>query len=128
MSSATTVTGRCGTLSIDGTPVARLTQWTVNDNLDTSTEWGDSSTCGFTNRAPGRRGATIDCEGKYDTGGADALSLCDPGDVVALVCSSEGGPSYSFARAICTSFNVTVNPDTEEVIGWTGSFASDGEY
>ena len=125
--SQTAVTGRGGSVSYNASTIARITQWSVNDNLDTSSDWGDSDSAGYTNRAAGRRGASIDCEGKYDTGASDATDLFGPGDVAAVVCGSNG-PSYTFTRALCTSFGITVNVDTEEVIGWTANFGSDGSY
>jgi len=129
MSSLNTVTGRGGTVSYGGSTIARITQWSVTDSLDTSTDWGDSDGGGYTNRAAGRRGASCDCEGKYDSVSAtDATDLFGPGDVAAVICASNGGPGYTFTRALCTSFGITVNIDTEEVIGWTANFGSDGTY
>ena len=126
--SQTAVTGRGGTVSYGGSTIARITQWTVNETMDSSSEWGDSDSNGYTVRAAGRRGATVDTEGKYDTGAADASDLFSPGDIATVVCGSDGAIDYTFTRALCSDFSMTVNIDTEEVIGWTASFGNDGVY
>jgi hypothetical protein len=35
---------------------------------------------------------------------------------------------WDFPRALNTDFNLTVNVDTEEVIGWTASWGADGVF
>ena len=122
MSSATAVTGRGGTASFGGTSQARVTRWRVVKNV-TVDEWGDSDSAGYTNRAGGRMGATIEVEGKYDT----SYTLLEPGAYGALELGSNG-PDYSFTRALCTEFSVETDIDGETVIGWSASFGSDGAY
>ena len=130
MSSATTLTGRNGLFKVSGTVVARTTQWAINPTLATSTEWGDSDSAGYTNRAPGRKDCTFTAEGKYDASDQNAYILFQPGDILAVILYLAGAvaPYYNFDRALCTDFNLTVNIDTEEVIGWTSSWGSDGSY
>ena len=130
MSSSTALTGRNGRFSVDGTEVARITQWALNPTLATSTEWGDSDSSGYTSRAPGRKDCTFTAEGKYDSGNNNGYDLFQPGDMVraVLLLTADATPAYTFASALCTDFNLTVNIDTEEVIGWTSSWGSDGSY
>ena len=134
MTSENTLTGRHGRLLVDTTQVARLTQWAVSPTLATKSEWGDSDGAGYTNRAAGRMDNTFNCEGKYDSGTAgvtNAYNIFQPGDmVVALLYMTMEAPTihWNFPRALCDDFGLTVNVDTEEVIGWTATFGADGIY
>ena len=130
MASTTALTGRNGKVLIGANTIARITQWAVNPTLATSTEWGDSDSAGFTNRAPGRKDATFTAEGKFDSGVRNAFDLFQPGDIllVLLYLVADGSIRYNFPRALCTDFSLTVNVDSEEVIGWSSSWGADGEY
>lgn len=138
--------------STDGaeTIVARTSQWAVSPTMATSTEWGDSEGEGFTNRAAGRKDATFTAEGKYDTAEStgrpaaitqtitEVFELFQPGDIAQIVLWLDGRTAleatpdaflyWDFPRALCSDFGLTVNIDTEEVIGWTTSFGADGRY
>ena len=127
MSSATALTGRGGSFSAGGTTVARVTQWAVNPKLASSSAWGDSDSNGFTNRASGRKDCTFNAEGKFDTA-SFAYDLFTLGDIVAAVLGTSGSLGWTFARALCEDFSLTVNIDSEEVIGWTSSWGADGEW
>lgn len=130
MSSTNTRTGRNGKFVIETTLVARTTQWAVNPTLATSTEWGDSDSSGYTNRAAGRKDATFTTEGKYDSSN-EIYDLFQPEDITIAVlwlAGSVSGLYWDFPRALCTDFNLVVNIDTEEVISWSGSFGSDGVF
>jgi len=141
MSSLDTLTGRTGKVSLENLEdsteslVARITQWAVNPTLATSSEWGDSDSAGYTNRASGRRDATFDTEGKYDTTD-EVYQLFNPGDTLRVTLwlkeDLEVTPNVSlywdFPRALCNDFQLTVNVDTEEVIGWTAAWGADGIF
>ena len=151
MSSCSTLTGRNGALwinpfadGIDGdipdcastavpdvaNAILRTTQWAVNPTLATSSEWGDSEGAGYTNRREGRNDATFTCEGKYDTT-VEVFDIFEPEDyagVALFLTDAEAGEHWTFPRAMCTDFNITVNVDTEEVIGWTSSWGADGPF
>ena len=140
MSSATTTTGRFGIFGVvsdtplpsepvaGGNDIARCTQWTVSQKPASVSEWGDSSSGGYTCRAPGRRDATFTAEGKFDTTSQqwDVFQGGDYASAKLFVNSNTPTWSYYFARAVCSEFNLTVNIDTEEVVGWTSSWGSDG--
>ena len=130
MSSENTITGRNGKLVADSSLVARTTQWAVNPTLATSNEWGDSDSAGFTNRSAGRKDATFTAEGKFDTTD-DIWDLFQPEDIVlATLFLNNAAPLlyWDFARALCSDFNLVVNIDAEEVIGWTSNFGADGRF
>lgn len=128
MTSATALTGRNGKFVVGGTTVARITQWSVNPTMATSSEWGDSDGEGYTNRAAGRRDATFQAEGKYDTA-SEVYDLFQPGNIAECVLWLNGSTLYwDFPRALCTDFSLVVNVDTEEVIGWTSQWGADGKF
>lgn len=129
MTSENTLTGRNGNFSFAGQEIARVTQWAVNPTLATSNEWGDSDSGGYTNRSAGRRDATFTTEGKYDSSNT-FWDIFQPEDLAAAVlyCNLALQPFWNFPRALCTDFNMSVNIDTEEVIGWTASHGADGTY
>jgi len=127
MSSENTVTGRNGEFVVETTRIARITQWDVNPTLATKSEWGDSDSAGFTSRAAGRKDATFSAEGKYDTSN-EVWDLFQPEDILIGVLWMNTTLYWDFPRALCDDFNLTVNIDTEEVIGWTSGWGADGVY
>ena len=128
MSSENTVTGRNGKFVVADTLVARITSWDVNPTLAGGSEWGDSDTGGYTARAPGRRDATFNAEGKYDTT-SSVLNLFEENDIAKAVLWMDATSLYwAFPRALCNDFSLTVDVDTEEVIGWTSGWGADGIY
>lgn len=127
MSSENTKTGRGGRAVVGTTLVARAKNWSVNPTLASSSEWGDSDSDGWTNRAPGRRDATADMEGVYDTT-SEIFDLFQPGDIAILTLWMDTSSLYwDFARAMNLDFSMTVDIDAEEVIGWTADWGGDGK-
>lgn len=138
-SSNYTRTGRDGRVFLaaaglsPATEIARITEWSFNFTLATSSEWGDSYSEGFENRSAGRRDATADTEGKYDTG-EEVWDLFQPGDVLALNLSGARsttgfyGLRIGLPRALCNDFSLTVDIDSSEVIGWEASWGADGPF
>jgi hypothetical protein len=128
MSSLNTLTGRNGKFQVAASLVARTTQWAVNPTLASSSEWGDSDSSGFTCRAAGRKDATFTAEGKYDSSD-EVFDLFMPEDIaIAVLWMNNSDLYWDFPRAMCTDFNLTVNIDTEEVIGWSANFGADGVF
>lgn len=130
MTSENTITGRNGKFTVDGSLVARTTQWQMTKTLASKTEWGDSDSEGFTNRAAGRKDSTFSAEGKYDTSD-EVFDLFQEGDIVqATLFLNAAAPLlyYDYPRALCDNFQLTVNIDTAEVIGWTSAWGADGIY
>lgn len=128
MSSETALTGRNGKFVVEATLVARTTKWDVNRALASKSEWGDSDSGGYTNRAAGRRDATFDAEGKYDTT-TEVFDLFHPEDIAEAVLWMDATSLYwTFPRALCMDFKMSINIDSEEVIGWTSGWGSDGIF
>ena len=122
------LTGRNGEVVVESTRVSRVTMWSVNPTLDTSSDWGDSDGEGYTLRSAGRRGATADVEGKYATDN-EVWDLFQPGDFAILVLWVDSTSLYwDFPSALCNDFNLSVDIDSEEVIGWTSTWANCGIY
>ena len=130
---STALNGRNGKLVYGGTTVARLTKWDVNKTLATKSEWGDSDSAGYTNRVAGRKDATFDTEGKFDNTN-EQFDILEPEDIATgILWMGSGGSNPSdlywhFPRALCLDFKLSVNVDSEEVIGWTSGFGADGIF
>lgn len=128
MTSATSLIGRNGKFVVGSTRIARTTQWQVNPKAGTSSEWADSDSQGYTNRAAGRHDATFTAEGKYDTA-VEVFDLFMPNDIVLAVLWLDATSLYwYFGRALCTDFQMSVNVDSQEVLGWSASFGADGIF
>lgn len=132
MSSLNTLTGRKGKFVVGDSvaPIARTTNWAVNPTQATNSEWGDSDSAGFTNRAAGRKDNTFTAEGKYDST-SEVFDLFQPEDIAmsSLWMSGDVADLYwHFPRALNTDFNLTVDIDSEEVIGWTSAWGADGIF
>ena len=128
MSSLNTLTGRLGRFVVGTTLVARTTKWDVNPKLASKSEWGDSDSAGYTNRASGRWDATFTAEGKFDTT-REQYDLFMPGDIlIATLWMNITALYWDFPRALCDDFKLSVDIDSEEVIGWTSSWGADGVF
>jgi len=128
MTSENTLTGRNGKFVVGTTLVARTTSWEVNPTLAGGTEWGDSDSSGFTNRAPGRKDCTFTTEGKFDTN-SEQFDLFQPEDIVIAVLWLDADTLYwDFPRAMNNDFSLSVDIDSEEVLGWSADWGSDGVF
>jgi len=55
--------------------------------------------------------------------------LFQPEDIAIAVLWLDNSTLYwDFPRALCTDFNLSVNIDDEEVIGWTSEWGADGVF
>ncbi len=127
MSSLNTVTGRLGKFQVGAVLVARTKNWATNPSLASGSEWGDSDSEGFTNRAAGRKDNTFTAEGTYDTTN-EVFDLFQPEDIVDATLWINASLYWQFPRALNNDFNLTVDIDTEEVTGWTSAWGADGRY
>lgn len=128
MSSLTSLTGRLGRFQAESQLVARTKKWDVSSTLASKSEWGDSDSGGYTNRAPGRKDGTFETEGVYDTV-VEQFDILAPEDYVdATLWMNITTLYWAFPRAMCLDFKLSVNIDTEEVIGWTSSLGADGIF
>lgn len=129
MSGTTTaLTGRNGKFVVGTTLVARATQWSVSPKLASSSEWGDSDTAGYTARTAGRRDSTFSVEGKYDTD-SEQYDVFFPGDkAIAVLWMNATTLYWDFPCALCSDFSLSVNIDSEEVVGWSTNWGADGIF
>ena len=126
MSSENTLPGRLGRFVVGATTVTRTKQWQITRTLASKSEWGDSDGGGWTNRAPGRNDATFTAEGVFDISD-EVFDLFQPGDIaIATLWLNNTTLYWDFPRAMNDNFQLTVNVDTEDVIGWTSSWGADG--
>ena len=63
----------------------------------------------------------------YDTTD-EVWDLFEEGDIVASLLELTDLLYWNFPRSICMDFSLVCNVDTEEVVGWTGSWGADGQY
>ena len=128
MSSLNSLTGRNGKFVVDDTLVSRVTKWDVSPTLASKSEWGDSDSGGYTNRAAGRKDATYNAEGKFHST-SEIYDLFQPEDIAECVLWMNNTALYwDFPRALCMDFGLTVDIESEEVIGWTSGWGADGIY
>jgi len=128
MSSNGTLTGQNGEFVVDSQRVARTTKWDVSATLATKSEWGDSDTGGYTARAAGRKDCTFNAEGKY-TIDDEVWEIFSIGDnPVATLWMDSSSLYWHFPCALCLDFSMTVDMDTQEVIGWNSAFGADGIF
>ena len=127
MSSENTLTGRLGEHSVDGSYVARLKTWSISAKLANTNEWGDSDSAGYTARSAGRKDATFNTDGVYDTSD-EVWDLFTEGDNAASLLYMNTTLYWNFPRSLCMGFDINVNIDTEEVEGWSSSWGADGIY
>jgi len=128
--SSTALTGRLGAFFVNNSSwakICRATQWKVDPKLSHTSEWGDSDSGGYTNRAPGRLDGPFNAEGKFDTG-TEQFNIFFPGDIVASCLYMNLTTGWMFPRALNTGFSLSVNIDSEEVIGWTSEWGPDGIF
>lgn len=153
MSGYQTITGRHGKItkgsaSVSSTPtnntteIVRIRNWALNVTFASTSEWGDSSCGGYTARREGRRDATFTCEGVFSTstpsyslftpaGEASGAQTLHSMSATLWMDNNDTGSTdlyYDFPRVLCTDFNITIDIDTEEVVGWTATFGADGIF
>ena len=126
MSGTTAVSGEIGKAVVDGDLIARLTEWTINEESSESA-WGDSDSAGYTNRKAARKDATGTIGGKLDSSDY-AYNIFRPGDICKLVLWENASRYWVFPSSLIKNFKLTFNPDTKEVVGWTADWGADGIY
>ena len=109
------------------TVVARITRWEMKAALAGVKKWADSDTAGYMARSAGAKDCTFTTEGKYDFGSASYL-LFAPGDTLAVALVMDSTLFWNFPMALCEDFNMIVNVDTEEVIGWSANWGINGPF
>ncbi len=118
--------GNLGKAEVEGTSVARITEWELTRTVG-ETEWGDSDSAGFTNRVAGREDCTGSLTGKFDND-EPVYSIFDVGDTVELVLWENTTSYWDFPCALIRSFNISYNMDTKEAIGWKADWGADGQF
>lgn len=125
-SSASARTGELGKVVVDDALVARITQWSFNPTAAESA-WGDSDSGGYTNRVGARKDGTGSMTGKFDED-SKVYDLFMPGDTVKIVLWETATDYWVLECALITSFTVTYDQDTKEVVEWSADFGADGKY
>jgi hypothetical protein len=130
---STARTGRNGKVVIGGALMARATTWSINASVG-ETAWGDSGSEGYTNRKETRYDATGTIEGKFDEvskvyGLAPSTGHLQ-GYVTSLVLweTTEAKTYWNFPCALIQTYQQQVNMDTQEVVGFSMTYGSDGKF
>ena len=126
----TAITGTDGVAEIgDGIIILRLKNWSVNPTGSESA-WGDSDSSGHTVRKLARKDCTGSLVGVLDENG-QIYDVFKAGDILAplvLWQSRTAGDYWYFGSALVTSFNLTSDIDTKEVMEWSMDFGADGIF
>lgn len=117
--------GDLGEIVADGTAIARATQWSQSRKIGESA-WGDSDSEGHTMRKGARRDATGSLEGKFDTDDP-FYDLIAEGDEPALVLWATRTLYWYFSCVLITGYNLAVNMDSKEVVGWSADWGESGK-
>lgn len=119
---------KLGVVSVDGTRIARITQFSINSEVGESA-WGDSDSEGYTNRLPARADCTGSLQGKFDND-SPVYDLFAPGDIVQLDLfeTNAAGDYWALPSALIKNFQLTYDQDSKEVVGWTADFGTDGKF
>ena len=121
------VMGDAGEVVADGTAVARLTQWSVNPKISDSA-WGDNDSAGYTNRKGARKDASGGIEGKFDSSNTPHSYTLDIGDEPSLVLWINTTLYWWFPCVLITNYQLTINMDSKEVVGWSADWGSAGIF
>ena len=122
------VSGTGGKAVFNGNLVLRLKQWSVTPVVSESV-WGDSDSLGYTVRKRAREDCTGSLNGVLDVD-TEIYDQLRQGDNLKLVLwqSIAQDDYWFFTLVLITSFNLTVDPDTKEVIEWSADFGADGAF
>ena len=123
---STAITGVLGKAVVDDVKVSRITQWSFEPAVG-DTEWGDSDGAGFSLVKAGRKSGSGSIEGKFDTA-KPQYAVFEIGDEVELTLWVDATRYFAIPCAVVTGFSLSVNVDSQEVVGWTASFKSSGAY
>jgi hypothetical protein len=120
------VKGTGGKAVIEDELVLRMTRWQITPG-GSETTWGDSDSAGFTNRKGARKDCTGAIDGKFST---DRIfyDMVQEHDEVKVALWLDSTRYWVFPCALVQNYSLEVNPDTNEVIGWSMAFGSIGRY
>ena len=125
-SAITAITGVLGKVVVDDVLVARVTSWSFDPAVG-DTEWGDSDGEGFTMVKPGRKSGSGTIEGKFDTA-KPQYAVFEIGDEVQIVLWMDASRYFAIPCAVIGGFTLSINVDSQEVVGWTAPFKASGKY
>lgn len=104
---------------------AEITGWTFNTTSN-NPSWASSTNPGYKKRVAGVKDATGTINGKYNAANAIFDTLA-PGVTATLTLKLDSGNYYT-VPAIIDDFNLEVDMDNGDVVGWTANFSSNGAW
>ena len=104
---------------------AEITGWTFNTTSN-NPSWASSTSPGFKKRVAGVKDGSGSISGKYNSANA-IFDTLEVGVTVTLTLKVNATNFYA-VPAIIDSFNIEVDMDNGDVVGWTADFSTNGEW
>lgn len=106
---------------------AEITGWTFNTTSN-NPSWASSTNPGYKKRVAGVKDGNGTISGKYDSSNT-LFDTLEPGVTVTLTLKINAtGSNYYVVPAIIDEFNIEVDMDNGDVVGWTANFSTNGEW
>jgi len=118
------ISGIKGKVSVGG-DLAEITGWTFNPTSN-NPSWASVTNDGYKTRVAGAKDGTGSCQGKYDPGNS-VITTLGVGKKVTMLLYIDDTRSYS-VPAIIDSFEIEVDADDGEAVGWSCDFSTRGKW
>lgn len=102
-----------------------ITGWTFNTTSN-NPSWASSTNPGYKKRVAGVKDGSGTVNGKYDSSNA-IFDTFEPGVTVTLTLKLNNSNYYE-VPAIVDDFNLEVDMDNGDVVGWSMNFSTNGEW
>jgi len=112
------ISGKDGKVEIGGLQVAEITKWSFNTTSNNAS-WASSDTAGYKTRVVGSKDGSGSMEGKLDP---DVGIPLEVGDEPVLTLRLDDTHYYT-VYAVVDSFDLEVDIDDGDVVGWSADFS-----
>lgn len=109
----------------DGSKIAEITTWTFTTTSNNSA-WASSTDPGYKKRVGGVRDCSGTVNGKFN-GDIEQYNDLEAGSSVTLTLKINTANYYA-VPAIIDEFNIEVDMDNGEVVGWSMNFSGNGAW
>lgn len=125
------ISGKDGSVELTGAPAgdgaqAEITGWTLNTSSN-NPSWASSTNPGYKKRVAGVKDCNGSISGKYNSDNVLFDSLL-PGVSVTLTLKLSGSAGFYAVPALIDDFNLEVDMDNGDVVGWTANFSGNGAW
>lgn len=119
------ISGKDGDVKIGTTSINEIKKWSFNPKVNTQ-RYASNKTGGYKCTIPGTKEATGTLSGVYTTSDSH-INVIDVGTMVTLKLYINATLFFS-VPAVITDYKLDVDLDNGEIVGWEGSFESDGPW